>query len=858
METVILFLLALILVIPITALILAIGNRNRAGRIEQRLNRLEMEAAGRKSRRAVPKPAVEEPLPLPLPVQEEPPPTLLPPSHRPPPPPATSPPRVEPVAPVRKPIWTREDILAKLPVWLGALAMALSGAFLVKYSFDRGWLGPMARVITGLGFGIVMMILGDRFFRKARLVGHGLVAAGVAVVYAALLSAVNLYDLISPTVGFALMALNTAAAVLMSVRHGRIVVVIGMIGGFMTPMWIGAETRQPGLLFMYLFLLQVGLLIVGQRKKWWPVSLVTLLFSLIWAGLWVATSPDLAPDRIPVSLFLLASAVSFVRAGWGARDEGLKHVSAWIGLAGAAGSMLLLAILVGSTRFDMIEWGFFGILAVGSVVLSWRVPAYRGLAVLAAAGAALLLASWGVTAGREEIGRLVAVAVTAGLFFTLSGFAAMRDARPAWFWAVLSAGSTLGITAAMVPGLDRVYPGMAFWPVCLGAALLPATFAFLAHRSRDRLEDAGYCLAAFAVSASALVTLAIGLDLERAFLTSALALEIPILVWLAGRFRIPFLERGGLVLAFAVALRLLLNPAVFGYPMGDGLVFNWLLYGYGLPILAFLAAARLFRGDGQNRIADILESGAGLLGWVYTLLEIRHVFHPTNLRAETMTVTELSTYVAVWMASALLLRFVHRRTGRRHFELGGMILGSASCVVGVLYLAGVLNPLWERFAVGAMPVFNLLLPIYGIPLLLAVVLAGLYRADGRQALARVVSSTAVILGFTLLSLEISQRFHGSYLTDGTTSGAELYSYSVAWILFAVGLLVLSRYRGGLVLKYGSALFMALAVGKVFLYDTANLEGLYRVLSLFGLGLALLGLSWFYQRFVFGVRSGRHP
>jgi len=62
----------------------------------------------------------------------------------------------------------------------------------------------------------------------------------------------------------------------------------------------------------------------------------------------------------------------------------------------------------------------------------------------------------------------------------------------------------------------------------------------------------------------------------------------------------------------------------------------------------------------------------------------------------------------------------------------------------------------------------------------------------------------------------------------------------------------------MVLKYGSALFMALAVGKVFLYDTANLEDLYRVLSLFGLGLVLLGLSWFYQRFVFGVRSGRNP
>jgi uncharacterized membrane protein len=214
------------------------------------------------------------------------------------------------------------------------------------------------------------------------------VASGVAVVYAALLAAVNLYDLLNPMAGFALMALNTAVAVAMSIRHGRIVVVIGMIGGFMTSMWTGSELRQPGLLFMYLFLLQVGLLVVGRRRRWWPVSLVTLAFSLFWAGYWIATSPDLTLDRIPASLFLLASAVSFVRAGWSAGQKNLKHASSWIGLAGAAGSMLLLAILVGATRFDMIEWGFFGILAVGAVVLSWRVPAYRRLAVLAAATAA--------------------------------------------------------------------------------------------------------------------------------------------------------------------------------------------------------------------------------------------------------------------------------------------------------------------------------------------------------------------------------------------------------------------------------------------------------------------------------------
>ena len=48
--------------------------------------------------------------------------------------------------------------------------------------------------------------------------------------------------------------------------------------------------------------------------------------------------------------------------------------------------------------------------------------------------------------------------------------------------------------------------------------------------------------------------------------------------------------------------------------------------------------------------------------------------------------------------------------------------------------------------------------------------------------------------------------------------------------------------------------MLLAVGKVFLYDTANLADLYRVFSFLGLGVSLLLLAWVYQRFVFRRRE----
>ena len=68
------FVAALFLVVPVTALVLAIVNRNRTNRLEQRLFSLEMESAARRRHaeepRPQPKPAPEPELPLPVPEEQ--------------------------------------------------------------------------------------------------------------------------------------------------------------------------------------------------------------------------------------------------------------------------------------------------------------------------------------------------------------------------------------------------------------------------------------------------------------------------------------------------------------------------------------------------------------------------------------------------------------------------------------------------------------------------------------------------------------------------------------------------------------------------------------------------------------------
>jgi uncharacterized membrane protein len=53
-----------------------------------------------------------------------------------------------------------------------------------------------------------------------------------------------------------------------------------------------------------------------------------------------------------------------------------------------------------------------------------------------------------------------------------------------------------------------------------------------------------------------------------------------------------------------------------------------------------------------------------------------------------------------------------------------------------------------------------------------------------------------------------------------------------------------------VARHAALTVLSVTVAKVFLYDMADLTGLYRVASFLGLGLVLIGIGYVYRRFVF--------
>jgi uncharacterized membrane protein len=929
-----------------------------------------------------------------------------------PPPPTVAPPAAAPASPAAKaflpatpapvevaapgtvtpPLPPRQTTLeelvgARLLVWVGAAALALAGAFLVKISFERGWISPPVRVGTGIAFGIVLLALSEGLRRPAGRVSEALAAAGIADLFACFLAAVHLYHLVPAAAGFLLMSLTTAVAVALALRQGAMVALLGLAGGFLTPALIQTGHPQARNLFGYLLLLIAGLLSVARRRRWRWLALAALGAGLLWAAVWLG-GPFHGGDAPWLSLFLVLLAVGAFLPPAAAPGSGRAPLPSPesdtgnpAGVApasqaalpaaeptGAAAPLVVvtaaLALLAGTVSrggYSPGEWGFLGLLAAGVLALAWLDPRYLALAWVAAAAAAALLGAWGHELTPEDSGRFLATALAAGGFFALAGWAAALAGPPRWrppsgwfAWpegpgrpaAAATAGdapearSRLEKPAAFrqpltgpadrtdalngtdgrggagwtgTPSLDAAAhrpgqwaalsaaAGVIFFLVAwqgahaaaglsseawgglalAAAALYLAAAVPVARRRRSRAELTP-ALAALAVAVTTLASLSAPLALRRDSFGAAWALEAAALAWLAGRFCLPVLVLLARLLAPVAVVAALLSGAA-ERARGEPPVFNELLYAYGLPLAALAAAAWLARrpspllgGGGYRRAATSpirlaveLEWEAVAVGCALLTLEVHQLFQPAGPAGPAarpgggaaaagggagMGLAEWAAMASAWLALGWALLAVNRRLSRQSLELAGRLIVLAGLAASLAGPGLAANPLWTHQAVGGTPAWNLLVAAYALPAALAVAAAAEVRRHGGRRLPPVASAAALALGFAWISLEVRQLFHGSFLDAGPSGAAERYAYSAAWVLYGVALLLGGIARRGPILRYGSLGVMLLAVAKVFLYDTARLSDLYRVLSFLGLGASLLLLGFLYQRFVF--REGR--
>ncbi|MGC8552816.1 MAG: DUF2339 domain-containing protein [Phycisphaerae bacterium] len=776
---------------------------------------------------------------------------------------------------------------ARAAIAIGAIALALGGIFLLKYTFDSGILSPPVRVILGCLFGVGLLAAGMLVRRSSNFTGQGLLAAGVSVVYAAVVAAASLYHLINSTVAFVLLALWTALAVGLSLEVGMLVAVLGILGGFFMPLLLTTSHPHASGLFLYLLLLQVGLLLAGWRKRWFLVSVLTGLAAFFWVVLWLLCFKPQGTDAVVLGLFILATAVSLLIAalagqqtdspdgadGFGVFSDGWHALA----LMGGVLSFLASGWLLKEEGFSNLQWSFIALLTAGAMLVARLRNNMHALAWLALGLSitmlslwtwqlvgppvhwtdGLLLPKWGNGLGIEvAVGvRLHQLHIWLEIFgglFGLGGYACMWRAPRANLWAWFS---VIGAAATLLIGLwSHGFEPRNTW--ALVAAGIAAVYGLSAWTVGSYMQVKGSApLRALLVGAAGFVALAIVLWLNNATCTLTLAVEVPLLVllwrWLGGME----LAVATIALTLVVLVRLCANPAIFSYPINPSPWYNWIVGGY-TGTACLLALARLIAGEPEDDVSSLsylLEFAAIAVALVGGMLVLRHAFHPIRWSHTFGSLLERGLYPVWLLAAALGLKLsAHRETAVLRASMANA-LGSLGMWLAVIATGAFFNPMFDHLAVQGLLGLGTLLPVYGLPTILGAILAYLmYRRDERRA-AKAMAAGAVICLFIMTNLIVRSAFHGSTLYAGATSQHELYAYSVLWIVLGIGLALLAAFVHGTVLQYASLVILLLAVAKVFLIDTAHLQSLLRVLSLVGLGLSLIAIGYVYQRFVFAPR-----
>jgi uncharacterized membrane protein len=806
-------------------------------------------------------------------------PPVLPPSSVPPVPPAPSRPRKAGL---------EEQLGTRWAVWVGGLALGLGGLFLVRYSIQEGLLGPGARVMLGILFALALLAAGEVLRRretafnlpgvKSAHIPGVLTAAGTSTAFATAYASYALYGMIPPAAAFILLGLISLVTLLAATLHGPALGALGLVAALGCPLLVESDAPQLWPVVLYLGFVVAAAYGVARLRLWRWLAVAGSAGALAWTLVLMAADINAAaPIMTHVLLQSILAGALLVAEPYRHTPDAESHPDPLAN--GVFLAFALVAILVSTLPGSGGSRPLFaGAEALLLLALAWRFPAFAAGAPLAALVTVGTQALWPalvlaepdpptllpdpttVLPRPEAIDTYLAFATITALAIATVSLLRLARGRtlPLQTAGFFAGAATIGPLLALVVAYLRVTQFDRSLPFALAAGLLALGFAGAAgwfRRQEGETLD-GIRLGLGATAAAAVSALALGLTfaLDRGMLTVAFALAALGTAWVADRLRIGALRPVVGALALVVLGRLIWDPTLVRGDLGRTPVFNWLLWGYGIPALAFFLSARMLERGGRDGVVRLVESLAMACAAFLVIFEIRHALNDGNPLSPRTSHLESGLLASAGLIFSLVLLRVNERRNDIVDQVALLIFSGGSLVTGVLSLALADNPFLtgERVTGGA--VFNSLLPAYLLPAALAGLLAWEARRSRPRWYQLLTLALAGGLQFLYMVLEIRRLFQGPSISFFRETGeTELWTYSAALLAVGIALLAVGLVRNIRLARMVSAAYIVAAVGKVFLVDLANLEGVLQALSFIGLGLTLVGIGLAYQKLL-----ARHP
>ncbi len=738
---------------------------------------------------ATPPPPPPRPVPPPPPAA-----SLLPPAApktapaTPPPRPPRTPPPISPPAPA----FDWESLIGlKGAAWLGGIALVIASLFFAKWTVDQGLITPSLRIAALIVSGVGALGWAELSLRRGyATTANAVSGAGIAILYVAFFAGHALYGLFPLAVTFVLMALVTVMAGLLAIRYDAFfTALLGLLGGFATPLVLSTGVDRPLGLFSYVLLLNMGLLAVALRQRWHGLVPLGLVGTLVIQAGWFFRF--MSPQKMGIGLgaFFLFGLLYVLAPAFFEDDEDGRLTG-----SGAAAGIIPFAFglaLAGNGAYAGHWPLLFGYIALLDAALA-AVALFRegrlGLLIAGSMATALLLPIWAVSS-LERGGLWGPVLGAIGLAALLNApprlaarLASHRseERAPAFESAGLIASGGLLLFAIVLVSRGLGEPPWAF------LFLLMALLALLLERTRE--QRLPHVLVAGALALAALVQLwlfrddATGTALLRD-LSLPLLLPLALSLMAALRARAPVDatdDEAGVVAATLAAILGLFGCLGSAERGGD----PWPLF-VALAVADLLLVVSALR-RGWARLVPVALVASSLFAFCWH----EGYFQPPDLPVATLA------YVAFFLAF-LALPFVVSSAGALQWErrsapwLAAAFSGPA--FFPVLYRAFVAA--WGKAWIGALPVA---LAAVSVLALAAVNRRFAHaRADARLRLRHLAAFAAVALGFVTLAIPL--QLDRQWITVGWA----LEALAVWWLFGRL------PHPG---LKYlGAALFAAVGV-----------------------------------------------
>lgn len=375
----------------------------------------------------------------------------------------------------------------KLFAWLGGAALFLAVAYFVKYSFDRDLIPPEVRAalgfLAGLGLLVGGMVLKQRQYA---VTSHTLCATGVVVLYAVTFAcrAVYHFSFFGALPTFLLMVLITATAFTLAVRlNAMVVAVLGMVGGFLTPVLLSTGVDNPVGLFTYIGLVDVGLIAVALARRW---HFLIVLAALGTAGMELGWSEQFfTVNKIGTAMVVLLGFDALFLAS-NEMAQRRQQPNLWFQGAAAGLALLTLVYALFLLRYDTLGQrpALLGTLVLGGdlclLALTLRAPRLGPLQLVGGALAYLFIAIWTVQNVSNDLlfwglGLVLLFAILHSIFPIVSQ-RLRPDTAPVW-WSHLF--PPLALLLMLIPFFRLAAVSILIWPVILLVDLLAIGLALV-------------------------------------------------------------------------------------------------------------------------------------------------------------------------------------------------------------------------------------------------------------------------------------------------------------------------------------------------------------------------------------------